>query len=247
VPWSFATTRHWAVCPLSALIVLQPTKQWGWQMIDSLYPGGLVHIGALLYLVCFAFTNQIWLRSFAILGDIFYTAYYFLAADKPLWEAIAWNVPAIILNAVMIYIVLRDAKLPFLKDDELLLFRNLKGLSPAQFKTVLKGSVWQKANQPVVLTEEGKKPADLFFVLKGDVNMNKRGIPRPIPSNTFIGEVAFLQDGPASAQVEVSGDSIVVKWSHEFLNKIFKKDENMKSAFSSMMATDLASKLNERP
>ena len=75
------------------------------QMFDSLFPGILVHAGAMFYLICFAFRNQILLRSFAIIGDLFYTAYYFSASDKPLWEAIIWNIPNIALNMVMIVLI----------------------------------------------------------------------------------------------------------------------------------------------
>lgn len=215
-------------------------------MFDYLFPGALVHAGAMFYLICFAFRNQIWLRGFAIIGDLFYTAYYFLAAEQPLWEAIAWNVPAIALNVVMIFLIVRGTKLPFMNDDELMLFRNLKGLTPAQFKTVLKGTLWQKSSQTLTLTEEGKKPDSLFFVLKGDVSMQKGGKSRSIPFNTFIGDIAFLKGSPASAKVEVTKEPVVATWKHTFLNKIFEKDEKLKAAFTAMMATDLASKLSER-
>jgi Popeye protein conserved region len=215
-------------------------------MFEMLYPGGLVHIGALLYLCCFAFKNQIWLRSFAILGDLFYLSYYFSVADRPLWEAIFWNIPNILLNVVMISLLLRDNRMPVLEEDELLLFRTLKLLTPAQFKALLKGTVWQKSSQPVFLTEEGKNPASLYFVLRGIVEMEKRGKHCSIPNNTFIGEVAYLKNGPASARIGVSGESVIVKWPHEFLNRIFGKDEKLKAAFTSMMASDLASKLEER-
>jgi Popeye protein conserved region len=215
-------------------------------MFESLYPGGLVHIGAILYLVCFAFRNQIWLRSFAIAGDLFYTAYYFLAASKPLWDAILWNIPAVAINVFMIYLILQDNKLPPMEEHELLLFRKLARLTPGQFKKLLKGTTWQKSAEPVILTEEGKKPDKLFFVLKGDVSMEKSGARRAIPSSTFIGEVAYLQEGVASATVNVAGESVIAKWPHDFLKKLLEKDEALKSAFTSMMASDLASKLNER-
>ncbi len=80
-------------------------------MLEYLYPGGLVHVGAVLYLVCFVFRNQIWLRSFAIAGDLFYMAYYYLAAEQPLWEAILWSIPAIVINVFMIYLILNDSRL----------------------------------------------------------------------------------------------------------------------------------------
>jgi hypothetical protein len=36
----------------------------------------LIHIGALCYLVCFLFRDQLWLRIFAVLGDLVYTGFY---------------------------------------------------------------------------------------------------------------------------------------------------------------------------
>jgi hypothetical protein len=215
-------------------------------MLEMLYPGGLVHIGAMLYLCCFAFRNQIWLRSFAILGDLFYLSYYFLAADKPLWEAIFWNIPNIALNMFMIVSLLRDNSMPVLDENELLLFRTLNLLTPAQFKAVLKGTVWQKSSQPAVLTEEGRPLDSLYFVLRGNVDMEKRGLRRRIPNNTFIGEVAYLKNGPASARIGVSGESVIVRWPHAFLKSIFGKDEKLRATFTAMMASDLASKLEER-
>lgn len=215
-------------------------------MFDSLFPGILVHAGAMFYLICFAFRNQILLRSFAIIGDLFYTAYYFSASDKPLWEAIIWNIPNIALNLVMIYWILRDNKLPLMNDDELMLFRTLKGLTPAQFKKVLKGTSWQKPLQSVTLTEENSKPDNLYFVLHGDVSMQKAGNSRPIPGNTFIGEIAFLNGIPATARVDVKNGPVIATWRHDFLNKIFEKDDKLKAAFTAMMASDLASKLSER-
>ena len=43
-----------------------------------------------------------------------------------LWEAIIWNIPAIALNVVMIFLILRDSKLPFKNDDGLMLFEHSK-------------------------------------------------------------------------------------------------------------------------
>lgn len=47
----------------------------------------MVHLGAVLYLICFLFRDQVILRSFAIAGDFAYTAFYFGATDQPLWQA----------------------------------------------------------------------------------------------------------------------------------------------------------------
>lgn len=215
-------------------------------MVEYLYPGGLVHVGAVLYLVCFLFRNQILLRGFAIAGDVVYMIYYFVATAQPLWEAIWWSIPAIAINIVMIYLILHDSRMPRLKDDELLLFRKLERLTPGQFKKLLKGIVWQKSAASTQLTEEGQRPDALYFVLKGDVSMEKRGVRRAIPSSTFIGEVAYLQNGPASARVDVSGESVIAKWPHQFLVRLFEKDHDLKHAFTAMMANDLASKLTER-
>lgn len=215
-------------------------------MPEWLYPGGLVHLGEVLFLVCFLFRNQLLMRSFAIAGEVVYSTYYYVASDQPLWEAIWWSVPAIVINIVMIFVILRDARPSRFKDDALLLFRQLERLSPRQFKRLLKGIVWQVTDEATTLTVEGQKPEYLYFVLDGDVVLEKRGEIRPIPPRTFIGEIAFLQSGSASATVKVQGKSVVAKWPHGFLKALFAKDDELKSAFMAMVANDLACKLVER-
>ena len=61
-----------------------------------------VHVGAMLYLVCFLFRDQIWLRSFAIAGDVAYVTYYYNISEQPLWSAILWNIPNAVINIAMI-------------------------------------------------------------------------------------------------------------------------------------------------
>ena len=79
----------------------------------------LVHVGALSYLVCFLFRDVMLLRAFAILGDLFYTAFYAWAFPQPIWGAIFWTVLSIAINFVMIWFILRDNRMSAFDDAHL--------------------------------------------------------------------------------------------------------------------------------
>ena len=195
-------------------------------LIDTVAPH-LIHVGAMLYLICFLFRDQIALRSFAITGDLAYTAYYFTAAEKPLWEAIAWIIPNILVNIVMIYIILRDRRMTSLSDDEMSLFQNLRGLNPGQFRRLLKLGSWENTETSKILAEEGKPLDRLYYVLRGDVEVKKGDRLITVDPTVFIGELAYLRKKPATATVSVSPGSVIVSWAHHDLERATAKDEGL--------------------
>ena len=203
----------------------------------------VVHIGAILYLICFTFRNQLYLRIFAIFGDACYTTYYFAASDKPLWDAIFWSNMNMAINLLMIALIIRDTRLSTFNDDELNLFRNLRGLSPGQFRKLMQIGKWTKAAKRDLLTEEGKPLDLLHYVLEGVVNINKTGRIINVEPAVFIGELAYLRQKPATATVHVEQDALYVSWTHAELNKAMNKNEELRTAFAMLLNNDLAEKM----
>jgi Cyclic nucleotide-binding domain len=203
----------------------------------------LVHLGALLYLVCFMFRNQLVLRLLAVAGDICYSAYFFVAADRPLWSAMTWSLLNVAVNLFMIALILREARMSDLADHELNLFRNLRGLSPGQFRKLMKVGQWHNAEIREQLTEEGKMPDRLYYVLEGQVQLRKSGREIPVEPSLFIGELAYLRGKPATATVHVEPKSVYVSWSHQNLNDLFSRSEEMRSAMAMLLNNDLAEKV----
>jgi hypothetical protein len=211
-------------------------------ILSDMFPH-LIHLGAILYLVCFLFRNQIMLRSFAILGDFAYTAYYFTAAAQPLWEAIVWIVPNILINVTMIFLLLRDSRMTAFSDDEMSLFQNLQGLSPGQFRRLLKLGRWQSLTEAQVLTVENKELDRLYYVLQGDIEVDKGGRKIALKPTVFIGELAYLRKKPATATVTAKPGAVLVSWLHADLAKATSKDQDLRNALAALLNNDLAEKV----
>ena len=213
-------------------------------MIEHLFEWqNVVHVGAVLYLICFTFRNQLYLRIFAILGEVCYTTYFFAAADKPLWGAIFWSSMNMAINLFMIALIFRDTRQSFFNDDELNLFRNLPGLSPGQFRKLMKIGKWTRTAKRDLLTEEGKALDRLHYVLDGKVNINKSGREIKIKPTVFIGELAFLRQKPATATVHVEAESLYVTWAHDDLHRAMNQNEELRTAFALLLNNDMAEKM----
>lgn len=203
----------------------------------------IIHLGALFYLVCFTFRNQLYLRIFAILGDLCYSMYYFSAAERPLWDAIGWAALNIAINLLMIALIIRDSRISNLNDDELNLFRNLRGLSPGQFRKLMQIGKWTKATERDRLTTEGETLDRLHYVLDGKVQIDKSGRQIFVDPAVFIGELAFLRQKPATATVHVSPQSLYVTWTHAELNRALNKNDELRNAMAMLLNNDLAEKV----
>jgi Cyclic nucleotide-binding domain len=203
----------------------------------------LVHVGSILYLICFLFRDQLLLRSFAIAGDVAFVLYYFNVAEEPLWGAIFWNIPNIGINLVMIALILRDRRTASFSENELKLYGLLPSVEPSEFRKLLRVGKWLTAQADTVLTREGDKPDHLYFVLEGGIDIEKNGRKIPTESGIFIGEIAFLSDLPATATVTITPGSLYFSWPRAALQKARDNDQSLAVAIGSILNVDLAGKL----
>lgn len=203
----------------------------------------LVHVGAVLYLICFLFRDQLLLRSFAIAGDLAYMAYYFIVASEPLWDAIFWSIPTIGINVVMIWLIMRDRRTASFSEDELKFYGRLPSIEPGDFRKLLRAGKWVTAGADTVLTRQGEKPDHVYFVLEGEVDVDKSGRKIPVKAGIFVGELAFLSDRPATATVSVAPKTLYYSWPREALQKARDKDQQLAGAIGSILNADLADKL----
>lgn len=210
-----------------------------WQEIAQ----NFVHLGAVLYLVCFLFRDQILLRSFAIAGDTAYVIYYYNVSDQPLWGAIFWNIPNAAVNLAMIAVILRDRRTTSFSENELKLYRCLKTLSPSDFRKIAKLGKWTRTTAEMPLAEEGQPLDMLHYVVEGDVEIHKGGRRIHVEPGLFIGEVAFLRKRTASATVKVAAGSLYISWPHSTLLRMQDRNEGLRNAINSMLSVDMADKV----
>jgi Cyclic nucleotide-binding domain len=203
----------------------------------------LIHIGAICYLVCFLFRDQLWLRVFAVLGDLIYTAFYFTAADQPLWSAIIYSTLNVFINLVMIGFIFNDRRMTNLADNDLRLYQNFQGMTPGDFRRLCKIGTWQKAESDQILTTEGASVQQLYYVVEGELEVKKGERNIPVKAGIFIGEVAYLKNTPASATVVAKSGAQFMTWQHDDLKKIVTRHESLKQSLGHLLSTDLALKV----
>jgi Cyclic nucleotide-binding domain len=203
----------------------------------------LVHIAAVFTLLCFLFRDQVKLRIFAAIGDLLLSVYYYVAFPDPLWSPMVWSLLNVMINTTMILLILRDGREGGMSDDELSLFRNLDTLSPGQFRKLVKRGIWARAAEPTTLTTEGEPLDKLHYVLSGNVNINKAGRDLPVQPRLFIGELAFLRKRPATATVAVSAGAHYISWNYDDLEKLFLRNEELRTSMQLMLGRDMAEKM----
>lgn len=203
----------------------------------------LVHVAAVFTLLCFLFRDQIKLRIFAAVGDFLLSIYYIVAFPEPLWNPLVWSIMNVVINIVMILLILRDGREGSMSDNELSLFRNLDVLTPGQFRKVVKSGKWHKTEGETVLTQDGEVLDKLYYVLTGKVMIAKPRKKISVEPKLFIGELAFLRKRPATATVTVPADALYMSWEHADLEKLFQRDEELKTAMLLLIGRDVAEKM----
>lgn len=202
-----------------------------------------VHLAAGLYLVGFLFRDQIMLRALVIAGDIVFILYYLFAPAEPLWGGIVWSAIFIGVNVVMIVQIVADRTHRSMPDEHVRLYSMFDAMTPGEFRRMVRTARWETAKAETRLTEENKPLERLYFVLEGDIAIDKSGKRIAIAPGIFIGEVAFLLSRPASATVIVAPGTRYVVWDTVPLRRLLIRAPSLSIALSSALNRDMAAKV----
>ncbi len=203
----------------------------------------IVHLGAALYLAGFLFRDQVMLRAFVASGDLVYVFYFYFAPHVPLWGGVFWSLILVLVNAWMIFRIYADRTQYAMNENERRLFGLLDGLTPGEFRQLVRAGHWQSATAPTVITEENTPLDRLYYVLDGDLSIDKAGLHFTIEPETFIGEVAFLLKRPASATVTVERGAYYIVWEIAALRRLMLRAPSLAIALAAALNRDMAAKV----
>jgi hypothetical protein len=210
---------------------------------DLLARENIVHIGACLYLAGFLCRDQLMLRALIIAGDIIYILYFYFAPAVPLWGGIFWSVVFTLANVVMIGRILSDRSTHGMSEDDRALHGLLDTLTPGEFRRLMRAGHWHRASAPVTLTLEGQPLHQLAYVIDGTITIEKDGHRFAVAPPTFIGEVAFLIDRPASATVTVGAGARYVTWDTSRLRRVLVRSPALRIGLGAAFNRDMAEKV----
>lgn len=213
-------------------------------MLDAVFVDeNIVHIGAALYLAGFLCRDQLLLRGFVVLGDIVYVLYFYFAPAEPLWGGIFWSVVFTAANVVMIGRIIADRTPRRMRDEDRRLHGFLDTLTPGEFRRLMKDAEWRTAWQETTIAEEGRPLGRLCYVLEGGIAVEKHGKRIDVAAPSFIGEVAFLTDRPASATVILGPGARYVSWEMGKLRRLLLRAPSLRIGLGAALNRDMAEKV----
>lgn len=205
------------------------------------------HISYILIALSYWLTNIYWLRVTAVVGLCFEAAYFTIMSDA-LYTGLAWDGVLVAINLYHLARLTRERlRLRLARDDRDLLRTMFEGLDDAQIGMLLNNSTWHKAPIGEHLTLEGEPVPALMLIADGQasVTVGDTAIAR-IGPGSFIGEMAFLTGGHASATVTATQPIRVMKIEQGRLKTLLVVDSQIAAVMHRLLGADLAQKLRAR-
>ncbi|MBX2836773.1 MAG: popeye domain-containing protein [Gammaproteobacteria bacterium] len=205
--------------------------------------GMFAHLATLGYVLGFLFKNQLTLRILVLIATICYIIYYYAFPAEPLWGAIMGSVLIMIANIIGTLRLLYD-RFPMKVDMTYReMHEQLAGVKPGEFRRLLKAGEVQTAATPIILTKQNERAPFLYYLIQGTANAIKNDNEFSIPSGRFVGEVSFILNSQASATVTVPTGGQFMRWEQSKLDKLLKKNPNLRHAFEAQIGRDMAEKV----
>jgi hypothetical protein len=202
----------------------------------------LFHVSNLMAFLAFLLRDQLQLRVMMAISLLLQALYYYAIPGGPFFDPLFWKVVSFAANLLMIVLVF-GGRLDFgIPQDLRPLFEKIRVLTPGQFRKLMKLSRRTHfADAP--LLHEGQHVTELHYLLKGQGNIAKGKGAYPISAGVFLGEIAFLNNTPASATVKLAEGSECVTWNSAELKNLMQKDKAIDIAMRGIFNHDLAAKL----
>lgn len=202
-----------------------------------------VHAAALTYVLGFMTTDQRVLRLLILAGSLLYVAYYALATDRPLWDAMFWSALIAVVNLFVLTQLLRDRRHRLMSPDELDLLTTFPTLTPGDCRRLARSAIRRTSREPVVLTREGERPLMLYFVSKGSLEIEKGDRVKREAAVGFVGEISLMTGSVATATVTLRDGGSWLEWPRDALERSLRRRPLLREALERALKTDLARKV----
>lgn len=214
-----------------------------WEYLGSGPAAALVYLAFAFKLLGFIARDELNWRGLMLTASLLYLAYYYLVAERPLWDAIVTNGLLAAVNLGMIGIVLAERSTWFLSPEHRRIHVHFDRFAPGQFRRLLRLASVQQVTAETNLTTEGEPVAHLHFVHEGRTIIRKGGQTVTLTRAGFVGELAFLTGAPATATVTLAPGARVLTWKTSDLKRLMARRPALANALMAQINMDLAIKV----
>jgi len=212
--------------------------------LSNLFTAGLfVQLALLCYVLGLLTRRELLLRTLILIGSVFYILYYYFISDTPLWDAIWASAVIGFANTWMMGVILLERTTLGMSPKMIELYRSFPTLYPGQFRKLIKTADWITAEEDTQISKAGTYLDSLFLVASGNMILLKDGANTQIGPGYFVGEISYLIDGPASADVIAPKGTEYIRWDRSVLAKQTKGSPAMSNALVALFNRDIAEKL----
>ncbi len=211
-------------------------------------PDLLVAAAAGTYFLGYLTINQIVLRLFVLTGTLFYIAYYATAADTPLWVAIWTSVALLASNLYGLFLLFAGRSRWSLPKGFLDVYQDtdrFSSLTPGDFRALIRDATRITLDEDLIVSNEDHDLDHLYYLVSGGAHVTKKGRAFRLPSNIFIGEVAYLLQRNSAATITLDAGSDVLVWDFDTLRRRSARRPRYKLALEAVVSRDLALKVAE--
>jgi hypothetical protein len=201
---------------------------------------------AFLMIACsFMVKDILWLRLLSIAGSIFSIIYNCYVSSSILWEPIRGNLFLMSLNIYhIVKIIYGNRQLVLSKKEEELYHLSFSGLNKIEFAKLVRAGNWKLAKAGESIVHQGEMLDHLMMIFNGtvDIEVNGKRVNQ-LKDGQFIGEMSYLTNKPASADVRANYDTEYISWTHEELKALMKRNPSLIFSLQSAMGLQLSNVL----
>jgi CRP-like cAMP-binding protein len=202
------------------------------------------HISYLLIAISYWLTDIFWLRVVAVVG-LSLEILYFWHSGGDLRTGMGWDLIFIAINLYQLYRLVKDRlslRLP--EADRDLLRSVFTGLDDPQIARLLIAGEFCDFAGGTTLAAENEALDRIFFVCSGRARVMIGGREVSLlEKGSFVGEVAFLTDKPATATVIAEGDMRALAFDRTELRRFFDKETEVAGLIYQLLGRELANKI----
>lgn len=203
------------------------------------------HTTYLLLALSYVVRDILWLRCFAVIASCTSITYNYFAKDEPLWLVINWNFVFLAINIFRIVrIFLEKRDIQFSPEEQELAETVFEELTPLELMKLLRIGQWRDASPDQLLLTEDAKVDDVMLIYSGEVKVydktQERGRRRP---GNFIGEMSFVSNQVASANVKTTMPCRYLAFPQEGLRRLITREPSLGIKIHQILAADLTQKI----
>jgi CRP-like cAMP-binding protein len=205
------------------------------------------NLGNFLAVTAFLVRGAITLRMLTVVGALLQALFYAFVAQDIITYGLFWKSLTAVIAFAVVLVIVRERMGRQFASELRPLAKELQLLNPGQIEKLFRVGEVRVAEAERCILSRGTQPDELFYLLEGKATVIKDGRPIDVLPGAFLGEIAFVSDGVATADVLIAPGSTYLAWRIGPLKALLAREDQIDIALRGLINHDLARKVSAQP